>query len=152
MPKLTNGANELQLGDELSVVFSFKSDGDMMPTKAILTIEIVTRKVKERNAAAEQVLQDSITSKSEIQAVPADSMVVQCRKFAWSPNPQRIELVNEEDLKRDIVRRRAVFQWVDSVAVSATDTFSKYDWSYAIQKITPSGSTHFPWLELSRSS
>jgi hypothetical protein len=62
---------------------------------------------------------------------------VQCARFAWGPAPARVELVNPEDLRTEIVRRRAVFQWVDSVRRGASG-------GYAIQKLTPAGSTHFP--------
>jgi outer membrane protein OmpA-like peptidoglycan-associated protein len=61
---------------------------------------------------------------------------VECVKFAWSPQPSRIELLTPMDLKKGIVRRRAVFQWIDTVRLGAA-------YEYEIQKITPSGSTHF---------
>jgi hypothetical protein len=65
--------------------------------------------------------------------------VVECVRFAWSPDPARIELIAPEDLRTDLVRRRAVFQWSDTVRPDR-------EVSYAVQKITASGSTHFPEL------
>lgn len=61
---------------------------------------------------------------------------VECVRFAWSPQPARIELLNPTDLKNGIVRRRAVFQWLDTTRFSI-------DYQYGIQKISSSGSTHF---------
>ncbi|MBZ0283171.1 MAG: LamG domain-containing protein [Anaerolineae bacterium] len=66
-----------------------------------------------------------------------EQMQVECSRFAWSPEATRIELVCPDDLRTEIVRRRAVFHWNDS-ARPARDN------RYAIQKITFSGSTHFP--------
>jgi hypothetical protein len=48
-----------------------------------------------------------------------------------------LELVCAEDLRTEVVRRRAVFQWNDSVRLETLK-------GYAIQKITQTGSTHFP--------
>jgi hypothetical protein len=65
----------------------------------------------------------------------------ECRRFAWSPEPSRIELINPEDLCKGYVRRRAIFQWTDTTRASVRH-------KYALQKITPSGSTHFPPLKI----
>lgn len=65
---------------------------------------------------------------------------VECRRFAWSPQPSRIELLNPEDLKHGEVRRRAVFKWLDTIRFSDSD-------EYGIQKITSSGSTHFDMFD-----
>ena len=62
---------------------------------------------------------------------------VECVRFAWGPEASRIELVNPEDLRTEIVRRRAVFQWTDTIRPGTVQ-------GYAIQKIAPNGSTHFP--------
>jgi hypothetical protein len=62
---------------------------------------------------------------------------VECVRFAWSPEPTRVELVCAEDLRTEVVRRRAVFHWNDSVRAGTPG-------NYAIQKITQTGSTHFP--------
>ncbi|NJO66852.1 MAG: hypothetical protein HC832_05220 [Leptolyngbyaceae cyanobacterium RM1_405_57] len=55
------------------------------------------------------------------------------------PIPSQVELVNADDLRTEVVRRRAVFRWTDSVRPNTAV-------SYAIQKITQTGSTHFPTL------
>ncbi len=70
---------------------------------------------------------------------------VECVRFAWGPEASRIELVCPEDLRTEVVRRRAMFQWNDSVRVGMVE-------GYAIQKITPTGSTHFPSPEPLKSS
>ncbi len=71
-----------------------------------------------------------------LKAVSMDtSLQVQCARFAWAPNPQRIELVNPDDLLTEIVRRRAVFKMLDIVRENR-------EVKHAIQKITQNGSTH----------
>jgi hypothetical protein len=62
---------------------------------------------------------------------------VQCVRFAWRPSASRVELICADDLRTEVVRRRAVFQWHDSVRPGTLD-------GYAVQKIAPNGSTHFP--------
>lgn len=66
---------------------------------------------------------------------------VECVSFAWSPQASRVELVCADDLKSELVRRRAVFQWIDAARPKSVDTSS-----YAIQKIASNGSTHLPEL------
>ncbi|HEU5101417.1 MAG TPA: LamG domain-containing protein, partial [Roseiflexaceae bacterium] len=60
---------------------------------------------------------------------------VECARFAWGPNASRIELVDANDLRTEIVRRRAVFQWQDAARPNTV-------LGYAIQKLTMGGSTH----------
>ena len=62
---------------------------------------------------------------------------VECVRFAWSPPATRVELVCPDDLRRGIVRRRAVFLWNDTARAGTANGF-------AVQKITLTGSTHFP--------
>ena len=62
---------------------------------------------------------------------------VECVRFAWGPEASRIELVCPEDLRTEVVRRRAVFRWHDAVRPGTLR-------GYAVQKITQTGSTHFP--------
>jgi len=64
---------------------------------------------------------------------------VECRRFAWGPNASRIEMVDADDLLQEIVRRRAVFQWTDTLRPRQGRQAQ-----YRIQKISPGGSTHFP--------
>lgn len=63
---------------------------------------------------------------------------VECVRFAWGPEPLRVELLNASDLLRETVRRRAVFAWQDTCRVADESIV------YAIQKIAANGSTHFP--------
>jgi hypothetical protein len=67
---------------------------------------------------------------------------VECVRFAWSPQASRVELVCADDLRGEVVRRRAVFQWRDSARSRMVTRFS-----YAIQKIASNGATHIPPLE-----
>jgi hypothetical protein len=62
---------------------------------------------------------------------------VECVRFAWSPPPNRVELVCAQDLHTGIVRRRAVFQWRDSVRPG-------WPSAYVVQKLTQTGATHIP--------
>jgi hypothetical protein len=64
-----------------------------------------------------------------------DGGVVECPRFAWAPEPARVELVNPADLRAQVVRRRAVFHWTDTVRRASAPT-------YGIQKISATGSTH----------
>ena len=63
---------------------------------------------------------------------------VECARFAWTPEATRVEMVCAEDLRAEIVRRRAIFQWRDTARPNRAVC-------QAIQKITLMGSTHFPW-------
>jgi hypothetical protein len=62
---------------------------------------------------------------------------------SWNPAASRIELVSSEDLKTQVVRRRAVFKWQDSMR-------SDMNGKYAVQKIAQTGSTHSPTFETSK--
>jgi hypothetical protein len=64
---------------------------------------------------------------------------VECVRFAWSPQPSRVELICAQDLRTGVVRRRAVFQWRDSVRPGTL-----IGQGYAVQKIAQTGSTHVP--------
>ena len=70
-----------------------------------------------------------------------EQALVECVRFAWNPAPVRIELVCPDDLRSELVRRRAIFQLADSVRPGALA-------GYAVQKITQTGSTHFPEPDL----
>jgi hypothetical protein len=60
---------------------------------------------------------------------------VSCARFAWSPEASRIDLLNPDDLRTEVVRRRAVFRWKEVVRPPAAN------WTYAVQKLTAGGST-----------
>ncbi|MEM7309235.1 MAG: hypothetical protein AAF682_21300 [Planctomycetota bacterium] len=62
---------------------------------------------------------------------------VECVRFAWGPSASRVELTCPDDLRAGLVRRRAVFRWIDT-ARPLTDA------KYAVQKIAKNGSTHVP--------
>jgi hypothetical protein len=61
-----------------------------------------------------------------------------CVRFAWGPEPTRMELLDPDDLKTQIVRRRAIYTTIDVINRSANSV------KYAVQKVTPNGGTHFP--------
>jgi hypothetical protein len=62
---------------------------------------------------------------------------VECVRFAFSPAATRVELVDPSDLTRQVVRRRAIFQWMDTRRIG-------HRFADALQKTTAFGSTHFP--------
>jgi hypothetical protein len=64
---------------------------------------------------------------------------VRCARFAWSPFPDHIELLDPDDLLRNAVRRRAVFRWLDAIVPD-----EKKAVRHAVQKNAASGSTHGP--------
>lgn len=66
---------------------------------------------------------------------------VECVRFAWSPSAGRIDLVDPRDLLREVARRRAVFAWRATQRELRSD---ENDPRYAIQKLTPNGSTIVP--------
>ena len=74
-----------------------------------------------------------------------DTPHVECVRFAWSPEPTRIELICPKDLQTEVVRRRAVFHWTDSIRPEGqlTQPSERVNStiSYEIQKITQTGST-----------
>jgi len=64
-------------------------------------------------------------------------MQVECGRFAWNPAAARVELISPDDLLVETVRRRAVFHWTHTIRPGRGSAI-------AIQKITNTGSTHFP--------
>jgi hypothetical protein len=109
------------------VLTNFPADEDQRETVE-LTVSIVAEPVIPAAEAAYALLRHQT-----IQGVDQ----VECVRFAWGPEASRIELICPDDLTTEIVRRRAVFQWADAVRAETLN-------GYAIQKITESGSTHFP--------
>jgi hypothetical protein len=110
-----------------------------------LTVSPGTRGVLERadivlsvNVASEPVTPAPQAAYAVLRRQVIDGRAqVECVRFAWSPRASRVELVCPDDLRTQVVRRRAVFQWTDT-ARSGTAT------GYAVQGITRTGSTHFP--------
>ncbi len=121
--RLAAGDSLLILLDDITITDSTGVANKLQPLG--LKVEIVSTPVTPVPAAAYGLLRRK-----------KGAQPVECVKFAWSPQPSRIELLTPMDLKKGIVRRRAIFQWIDTVRLGA-----EYD--YEIQKITPSGSTHF---------
>ncbi len=70
-----------------------------------------------------------------------DPAKVRCARFAWSPAAARIDLVSPDDLATDVVRRRALFIWTDTIRTREGEP----DYQYAIQKIAQTGATSDPW-------
>lgn len=116
----------LRTGDGLQLSIAY-AIGDTKILVA-LTLEIVANPIAPVPEAAYGLLRFQ-----NLDAVP----VVDCARFAWSPNASRVELICPDDLLSEIVRRRAVFNWTDSVRPGNL-------LKYAIQKIAGNGSTHFP--------
>jgi hypothetical protein len=120
-------------GDTLQITLQLKATG-AMPTLAKAQEEVVLRV----NIVAEPVTPKPEAAYGLLRAQQVnDQQQVECRRFAWGPEASRIDLICPEDLKAEVVRRRAVFQWTDAVRPGAMH-------SYAIQKIAQNGSTHFP--------
>jgi hypothetical protein len=68
---------------------------------------------------------------------PPASPAVSCVRFAWGPSAAHVDIVRPADLTGELVRRRAVFHLSDVQRAGQRP-------SYAVQKITTSGSTHVP--------
>ena len=77
--------------------------------KVTLKVNIVVDPVVPPTEAAYALLRISETSGSN------GGPLVECARFAWAPTATRIDLINPIDLRGELVRRRAVFQWSDSV-------------------------------------
>jgi len=122
----------IQTKDEISVQPEDKPEDETAkpsPDPVVLTVDIVEDPVTPATEAAYGLLR---------QRHPGQ---VECVRFAWGPMPQRIDLIQPEDLRTEIVRRRAVFQWQDAVRPVAPGAEPVH---YAIQKISQTGSTYSP--------
>lgn len=129
---LRNGDTSLQLtgGETLILKLRIPAVAGTIVEQATIAVavSIVARPVTPVPQAAYALLRRQVIAGQE---------QVECVRFAWSPPATRVELVCPDDLRTGIVRRRAVFLWTDT-ARAATAT------GFAVQKITLSGSTHFP--------
>ncbi|MEZ4747966.1 MAG: hypothetical protein R3C41_18015 [Calditrichia bacterium] len=111
-------------------VLQFKlaiTDG-IEPVNLLLQTDIVSEPVIPVSGSAYALLRRQQFNESEY---------VDCARFAWGPAASRVEMVCPEDLRSEVVRRRAVFQWTDALRNGRLR-------GYAIQKISPNGATHFP--------
>jgi Concanavalin A-like lectin/glucanases superfamily len=102
--------------------------GPVKPAVTRLDITIVEASVIPATDAAYALLR---------RQTAGDRTYVECVRFAWGPEAQRVELVNPADLRTEVVRRRAVFQFTDSTRPGREEV-------YAVQKLSPAGSTHIP--------
>jgi hypothetical protein len=93
-----------------------------------IDVDIVAEPVIPAPAAAYALLRHQYSNGKE---------PIECVRFAWGPDASRIDLVSQNDLLQGVVRRRAIFLWRDVARVGTSA-------SYAVQKITASGSTHIP--------
>lgn len=116
-----------------NIIFRLKFDDNDPGTWIDLIVPIVSRPVTPVPQAAYAVL------RQRKQGENWGSM--DCARFAWSPEPSRIELICPDDLLGDVVRRRAVFQLQETVR---NHHASARTYHFAIQKISALGSTHFP--------
>lgn len=116
----------LRPNDVLELTLTLTQAGTEKAIEVVLPLNIVTDPVTPAPEAAYALLRHHQSGSR-----------VECVRFAWGPMPSRVELINAADLLTEVVRRRAVFQWTDSVRPQTLK-------NYAIQKITPTGSTHFP--------
>ncbi|MFC4049993.1 LamG-like jellyroll fold domain-containing protein [Actinomadura syzygii] len=114
-------------GERLRLVLHVDS-GPVKPAVAVLDITIVEAPVIPATEAAYALLRGQTVG---------ESTHVECPRFAWGPEAQRVELVNPADLRTEVVRRRAVFQYTDSTRPGRAEV-------YAIQKVSQAGSTHIP--------
>lgn len=114
-------------GDALLISLNIEVNGAANDNLLELRVDIVSEPVTPTPEAGYALLRRRA----------GDNATVECVRFAWAALPQRIELVNPDDLSAGRVRRRAVYQWLDTAR-------SGGKWEHAIQKITPAGSTHFP--------
>ncbi|WP_160826818.1 hypothetical protein [Actinomadura sp. J1-007] len=114
-------------GERLRLVLHVDS-GPVKPVVVRLDITIVEAPVIPATDAAYALLR---------RQAAGDRTHVECPRFAWGPEAQRVELVNPADLRTEVVRRRAVFQFTDSTRPGRAE-------DYTVQKVSPTGSTHIP--------
>jgi hypothetical protein len=114
---------------QLKLELTFPGSADSDDNEIVLDVRVVQEPVIPAPEAAYALLRWQ-----------HDGTQVECVRFAWQPNASRVELVCPDDLQTEVVRRRAVFHWTDSARAGTVN-------GYAVQKITLTGSTHFPQKE-----
>jgi hypothetical protein len=131
----------LRVDDELLLTVTLKEAGVVEPkAKLALRLPIVARPTTPTPEAGYALLR---------RTQRGSKTTDECRRFAWGPDATRIELSDPADLKRQLVRRRAVFVWYDTIRINDAKSArpgqaSQHTTHYAIQKSTMRGSTHFP--------
>ncbi|ASC70972.1 hypothetical protein XM38_019210 [Halomicronema hongdechloris C2206] len=120
----------LQTGMALQLTLTLRSRQDVPidSDPVVLTVTIVADPVIPTPDAAYALLRQR------------QSDGVECVRFAWGPAAGRIELLRADDLRTEIVRRRAVFQWSDTARPLTPETSDGIH--YALQKIGATGATH----------
>lgn len=121
----TTASAVLQPNDILQLTLQLFQDAQatQLSHVLVLTVNIVANSVQPVPNAAYGLLRRN----------PDGS--VECVRFAWGVMPDRVDLVNPNDLRTEVVRRRALFRWIDTKR-------SEHHVMYEIQKITQTGSTN----------
>lgn len=122
----TNNKFVINAGDTLELILTIEGLPNNKKFEIVLKLQIVEISILPVPQAAYALLRGDNISK------------VECVRFAWSPEPESIELISADDLLTEVVRRRAIFHWQDSVRIRENQPI------YQVQKITYTGSTHFP--------
>ncbi|MBD2234619.1 LysM peptidoglycan-binding domain-containing protein [Phormidium tenue] len=151
--------SQLIPGDKLLIKLSLKKSEYVLDNKKIfvpekilvLTVDVVAEPVIPLPQAAYALLKKHTLN---------EKPVVECARFAWGAAPTIVDLVQPDDLRTEIVRRRALFQWTDTVRVKSKrenpdhEEKPDHDYNYGIQKITQSGSTHWidEWIDQGQST
>lgn len=114
----------LQPNDILQLTLQLFQDEDatQLSHVLVLAVNIVANPVQPVPNAAYGLLRQNLDGS------------VECVRFAWGVIPDRVDLVNPNDLKTEIVRRRALFRWSDTKR-------PQHNVKYGVQKITQTGST-----------
>ncbi len=139
----TDGASKIALrpGDKLQILINVSGivenpqpNEGIVSVPIALDLPIVEQPTQPSPQAGYALLRDQTFGQGD-----SATRWVECARFAWTPDATRVDMVCAEDLRSEIVRRRAVFQWRDSVRPNRSAR-------HAVQKITLQGSTHFPWV------
>lgn len=127
LPAIQKLNGPLTPGERLRLILHIDS-GPVKPAVVRLDITIVEAPVIPATEAAYALLRRQTVD---------NRTYVECVRFAWGPQAQRVELVNPADLRAEVVRRRAVFQFIDSTRPDREEV-------YTVQKLSQTGSTHIP--------
>jgi hypothetical protein len=124
--------NKLRVGDTLNLSLKLDVNGETID----LSLAIVADPVTPIPEAAYALLRRTCTL--------GKARYDDCPRFAWGPDATTVTLLNPDDLRGQVIRRRATYRWLD--------TFRSSDAvSYALQKTSAGGSTHFPECDLGKS-
>ena len=98
--------NPLVPGDTLVIALTVHVAGAALTNIAVLNLPIVAEPVNPVPEAGYALLRKT-----------NPDGLVECVRFAFSPEAARIELTNPNDLHKQNVRRRATFQWQDTLRI-----------------------------------